>query len=467
MCYTQTVRVHPWKLKFAVPEPPQGTTTPVWQYTCHLIRCLTDAFQGFKSLCSGKVDPSLTFKAAVLAKGVESAGSFIPLASIFTSAAAAGVKLCDKRMEQWKAVGFTKAMAAPSDFEAAVTLAAYRMASIKHEVIQALRTQEAADPVPEATLEESLESFVNATMASGVQSAVNGVLFVPSLDNTEARREARKDANLALAPLLLAQHEDLSLDTLARVLYGAMGGWMLEQVRVASPESPWPPMATVLPLSSHGLYQECCDTGSGLHHRQQQARLLLRHHQLQLRFHCQGPLIGITGGGPCQGSYTVSLQDQADTVIKAAAYLRLVQCCLQSRRGEGLGEGEAEESANLVVLYDLLEAKAATLGLNQLTREHSQQWNDANALQSATDAAESRAPASPFQAAPCPPPSVASPCTHSPLSLSLKAEEEAYRALARVVDSAGSHSLLRCRSATEGLVWLCSSCAVGGDARSD
>ena len=41
----------------------------------------------------------------------------------------AEVKLCDKRMEQWKAIAFTK-VASPKDFEAAATLAAHRMACV-------------------------------------------------------------------------------------------------------------------------------------------------------------------------------------------------------------------------------------------------------------------------------------------------------------------------------------------------
>ena len=220
------VKKHAWE-RLTVHLQPHDSSNPIWQYACHVESCMTDAFAGFKAIQSGNIDPSTSFKVAASAKAVEGIGSVVPFASLFTAGLAAGIKFADAKQTQFNANLFTKSCPSATAFEFGARLAATRMAWAKHAQLAQLSTAEHNNGVSEDMLEAVMRS----------QSR-----FVPGVDNTEARKMAREDANRGLRPIILGENEDLDVDGLARVLYGAMGGYQLEFAkladRIGSPRGP-------------------------------------------------------------------------------------------------------------------------------------------------------------------------------------------------------------------------------------
>jgi hypothetical protein len=195
--------VHEWQehAQLAKDEP------AINQYVQHLQRCVAHAFAGAQAVCSGAIDPTTGWQAATAAGLLQGSTSWIPLGSMVTAAAAAGIKLADKKSRQRAAQLLTIVCSTSSVLDEAAELAAFRMGWVRAAQLRVL-----------STAEYSLGS------SEGLAKAAKEVVCMPTHDNTDPRVAAREDANLALAPLLQGEHKDLDRDGLARVLYEAMGG---------------------------------------------------------------------------------------------------------------------------------------------------------------------------------------------------------------------------------------------------
>ena len=195
--------IHEWQqhAQLAKDEP------AIKQYVQHLQRCVAAAYAGAQAVCSGAIDPSTGWQAATAAELIKGSTSWIPLGSMLTAAAAAGIILADKKRSQDVAHLLTIVCATSSILDEAIELAAFRMGWVKAAKLREL-----------STTEYSLDS------AEGLAKAAKDVVCMPTHDNTDPRVEAREDANLALAPLLQGKHEDLDRYNLAIALYNAMGG---------------------------------------------------------------------------------------------------------------------------------------------------------------------------------------------------------------------------------------------------